>query len=134
MKLRLSIARSRVASSSVSSWMGDTRGAAFVTSWWNVMSVLATRLISIVPTWEDIGIRLANIISRSIAIKTNTFWLKACKLTMLFLYNFFSFSWQNFLKNWFLWNLFSDIMMNFPSTSWILFKKIKILSFLVICS
>lgn len=49
-KLRLSIALITCESSSVKSTTGDTRGAAFVTSWCHVMSVLATRFISIDPT------------------------------------------------------------------------------------
>lgn len=49
-KLRLSMARITCESSSVKSTTGDTRGAAFVTSWCHVMSVLATRFISIDPT------------------------------------------------------------------------------------
>lgn len=49
-KLRLSMALITCESSSVKSTTGDTLGAAFVTSWCHVMSVLATRFISIDPT------------------------------------------------------------------------------------
>lgn len=50
-RLSWSMACSNGASSSIKSTMGDTRGAAFVTSWCHVLSVSFTRLISIEPTW-----------------------------------------------------------------------------------
>lgn len=47
------MARRTAASSKVRSTIGETRGAALVTSWCQVMSVFATRLISIEPTYGD---------------------------------------------------------------------------------
>lgn len=53
MKFKLSMALMMDVSSSVRSTMGETRGAALVTSWCQVTSVFVTRFINIDPTCKE---------------------------------------------------------------------------------